>query len=58
MKTRIWQVIDKIKGEASIEFKNVSGQTALAGENCTTAGKTSAYLEYPKGDPREPMTAI
>ena len=55
---RIWQVIDKIKGEASEEFENMfpAKQPSKVVVK-TKKGKTfSEYLEYPKGDPREPMT--
>ena len=55
---RIWQVIDKIKGEASQEFEKMfpAKQPSRVVVK-TRAGKTyEAYLEYPKGDPREPMT--
>lgn len=55
---RIWQVIDKIKGEASIEFENMfPAKQPSRVKIRTIAGKEySAYLEFPKGDPREPMT--
>ncbi len=55
---RIWQVIDKIKGEASVEFENMfPAKQPSRAKIRTTAGKEySAYLEFPKGDPREPMT--
>lgn len=55
---RIRQVIDKIKGEASIEFENMfPAKQPSRVKIRTTAGKEySAYLEFPKGDPREPMT--
>ncbi len=55
---RIWTVIDKIKGEASQEFEAMfpAKQPSKVVVK-TTDGKTySEYLEYPKGDPREPMT--
>jgi len=55
---RIWQVIDKIKGEASEEFEKMfpAKQPSKVVVK-TKGGKTfSEYLEYPKGDPREPMT--
>jgi len=55
---RIWAVIDKIKGEASQEFEAMfpAKQPSKVVVK-TTDGKTySEYLEYPKGDPREPMT--
>lgn len=55
---RIWNVIDKIKGEASVEFENMfPAKQPSRVKVRTKAGKEfSAYLEYPKGDPREPMT--
>ena len=55
---RLWQVIDKIKGEASQEFERMfPAKQPSKVVIRTTAGKEhSAYLEYPKGDPREPMT--
>ena len=55
---RVWQVIDKIRGEASEEFeamfpaKQPSRVVVRTGEG----REYSEYLEYPKGDPREPMT--
>ncbi len=55
---RIWEVIDKIKGEASEEFEEMFPEK----QPSRVAIKTSdgqifeEYLEYPKGDPREPMT--
>ncbi len=55
---RIWEVIDKIKGEASEEFekmfpeKQPSKATVILNDGSTY----SAYLEYPKGDYRQPMT--
>ncbi len=55
---RIWKVIDKIKGEASEEFEKMfpAKQPSKVVVK-TKGGKTfSEYLEYPKGDPREPMT--
>ncbi len=55
---RIWETINKIKGEASEEFdkmfpeKQPSRATVI-----TNDGKVyTEYIEYPKGDPREPMT--
>jgi len=54
----IWNVIDKIKGEASQEFEKMFPAKQPSRVRVkTTAGKEhEAYLEYPKGDPREPMT--
>jgi 2-methylcitrate dehydratase len=55
---RIWEVIDKIKGEASEEFDKMFPEKQPSRATITTKdGKVfSEYLEYPKGDPREPMT--
>lgn len=55
---RIWQVIDKIKGEASKEFEAMFPAKQPSRVVVKTKdGKTyEEYLEYPKGDPREPMT--
>ncbi len=55
---KIWEVIDKIKGEASEEFDKMFPEKQPSRATITTkSGKVfSEYLEYPKGDPREPMT--
>ncbi len=55
---RIWNVIDKIKGEASVEFENMfpAKQPSRVKVRTKDGKEFSAYLEYPKGDPREPMT--
>jgi len=55
---RIYEVIDKIKGEPSIEFEKMFPAKQPSKVVITTKdGKQfSEYLEYPKGDPREPMT--
>lgn len=55
---RIWNVIDKIKGEASVEFEQMFPAKQPSRVKVRTKGgkEYSAYLEYPKGDPREPMT--
>lgn len=55
---RIWAVIDKIKGEASVEFENMfpAKQPSRVVIRTTDGKEFSEYLEYPKGDPREPMT--
>ena len=55
---RIWKVIDKIKGEASVEFENMfpAKQPSRVKVRTKDGKEFSAYLEYPKGDPREPMT--
>ncbi len=54
----IWQVIDKIKGEASLEFEAMfpAKQPSKVVVRLTDGREFSEYLEYPKGDPREPMT--
>jgi 2-methylcitrate dehydratase len=55
---RLWDVIDKIKGEASIEFEKMFPAKQPSKVKITLKdGKVfEQYLEYPKGDPREPMT--
>ncbi|MEW6050903.1 MAG: MmgE/PrpD family protein [Candidatus Zixiibacteriota bacterium] len=55
---RIWQVIDKIKGEASTEFEKMfpTKQPSKVVVRTKDGREFSAYLEYPKGDPREPMS--
>ena len=55
---RIWAVIDRIKGEASVEFEKMfPAKQPSRVVIRTKAGKEyEEYLEYPKGDPREPMT--
>jgi len=55
---RIWEVIDKIKGEASLEFEKMfpAKQPSKVVVKTTDGKEYSEYLEYPKGDPREPMT--
>jgi len=55
---RIWKVIDKIKGEASQEFEKMfpAKQPSKVVVKTTDGREVSEYLEYPKGDPREPMT--
>ncbi len=54
----IWEVIDKIKGEASEEFERMfpAKQPSKVTIRTKDQKEYSAYLEYPKGDPREPMT--
>lgn len=56
--TRIWEVIDKIKGEASQEFEKMFPAKQPSKVVITTIDEKryEEYLEYPKGDPREPMT--
>jgi 2-methylcitrate dehydratase len=55
---RIWEVIDKIKGEASLEFEKMfpAKQPSKVVVKTTDGRSYEEYLEYPKGDPREPMT--
>jgi 2-methylcitrate dehydratase len=55
---RIWEVIDKIKGEASQEFEKMfpAKQPSKVVVRTKDGREISEYLEYPKGDPREPMT--
>jgi 2-methylcitrate dehydratase len=55
---RIWRVIDKIKGEASQDFEKMfpAKQPSKVVVKTIDGKEYSEYLEYPKGDPREPMT--
>ncbi len=55
---RIWEVIDKVKGEASVEFEKMfpEKQPSKATVILNDGSSYSAYLEYPKGDYRQPMT--
>lgn len=55
---RIWEVIDRIKGEASEEFEKMfpAKQPSKVVVTTKDGRKFEEYLEYPKGDPREPMT--
>ncbi len=55
---RIWGVIDKIKGEASVEFEKMfpAKQPSRVTVHTSDGRTHSEYLEYPKGDPREPMS--
>ncbi|MBI5647880.1 MAG: MmgE/PrpD family protein [Ignavibacteriae bacterium] len=55
---RIWEVIDRIKGEASMEFEQMfpAKQPSRVVIRTKDGREFSEYLEYPKGDPREPMT--
>ncbi len=56
---RVWEVINKIKGKASEEFEKLF--PAKQPSNVVIITKDgrefSKYLEYPKGDPRQPMTS-
>ena len=55
---RIWEVIDKIKGKASLEFENMfpAKQPSIVSIKTKDGKEFSEYIEYPKGDPREPMS--
>ncbi|MCX6149352.1 MAG: MmgE/PrpD family protein [Ignavibacteriales bacterium] len=55
---RIWEVIDKIKGEASMEFEKMfpAKQPSKVVIRTRDGREFTEYLEFPKGDPREPMT--
>ena len=55
---RIWEVIDKIKGIGSLEFEKMfpAKQPSKVIVKTVDGKEYSEYLEYPKGDPREPMT--
>ncbi|MBZ0199669.1 MAG: MmgE/PrpD family protein, partial [Ignavibacteriaceae bacterium] len=55
---RIWEVIDKIKGVASEEFEKMfpAKQPSKVVVRTKDGKEFTEYLEYPKGDPREPMT--
>ena len=55
---RIREVINKIKGEASTEFEKMfpAKQPSKVLIKTKDGKEYSEYLEYPKGDPREPMT--
>ena len=54
----ILETIDKIKGEASQEFEAMfpAKQPSRVRITTTDGREFEEYLEYPKGDPREPMT--
>jgi 2-methylcitrate dehydratase len=55
---RIWATINKIKGEASPEFDKLfpAKQPSKVVIKTLDGNVFSEYLEFPKGDPREPMT--
>ena len=55
---KIFEVIDKIKGEPSQEFEKMfpAKQPSKVVITTNNGNEYSEYLEYPKGDPREPMT--
>ncbi len=52
------EVIDRIKGEASLEFEEMfpEKQPSRVRVKTKDGREFAEYLEYPKGDPREPMT--
>ena len=56
----IFEVIDKIKGEPSLEFEKMFPVKQPSKVVITTTdGRTfEEYLEYPKGNPRQPMTML
>ena len=51
-------MIDKIKGEPSIEFEKMfpAKQPSRVVVKTKDGNEYEEYMEYPKGDPREPMT--
>ena len=55
---KVEKVIDKIKGIASVEFEKMfpEKQPSKVEIELMSGESYSQYLEYPKGDPREPMT--
>ena len=55
---RLKEFIYKIKGEASEEFEKMfpAKQPSRVTVRTKQGKEYSVYLEYPKGDPREPMT--
>jgi 2-methylcitrate dehydratase len=55
---KIWEVIDLIEGEASEEFEKMfpEKQPSKVVVRTKDGREFSEYREYPKGDPREPMT--
>ena len=55
---RIWEVIDKIHGTPSLEFEKMfpAKQPSNVVIKTKDGREFSEYLEFPKGDPREPMT--
>lgn len=56
--SRIQEVLPKIKGEASEEFEKMfpEKQPSKVTIRLKDGREVSAQLDYPKGDPREPMT--
>ncbi len=55
---RIREVMAKIRGEASLEFEKMfpAKQPSKVTVKTKNGKEFSEYVEYPKGDPREPMT--
>ncbi len=55
---KIRAVINKIRGDASVEFEKMfpAKQPSKVIIRTNKGEEFSQYLEYPKGDPREPMT--
>jgi len=55
---RIFDVMSKIKGEASVEFEKMfpAKQPSRVSIKLNSGETVNSYMEYPKGDPREPMT--
>lgn len=56
--SRIFEVIDKIKGEPSLEFEKMfpAKQPSRVVITTNDGKKYSEYLEFPKGDPRQQMS--
>ena len=54
----IYEVIDKIKGEPSLEFEKMfpAKQPSKVVITTNDGRRFEEYLEYPKGNPKEPMT--
>lgn len=57
---RLKELIQTIKGEASKEFEDLFPEKQPSRVTIRTreGQEFSVYLEYPKGDPREPMTEV
>jgi len=55
---RIWQVIDKIEGAADPEFEKMfpAKQPSRVVITTNDGRRFEHYLEYPQGDPREPIS--
>ena len=54
----VFEVIDKIKGEPSMEFEKMfpAKQPSKVVITTNDGREFEEYMEFPKGDPREPMT--